>query len=589
MNRTPSANRKTMSLAGFKSSALEIARGRLMFAGVVFIFAYLLIGVKAFDLTVLQGDLERIRGNAIVAPVEERREPNLRADITDRNGVLLATTLRTASLYADQAVILDAEAAARELVKIFPRLSYAETLVKLTGKRRFVWIARNLTPEEQAKVLEIGEPGLNFKTEPRRIYPQGNLVSHIVGFADIDGNGLSGIERGLNEKLAQGVEPVSLSIDLRLQYFLRREMARAIKEFNAAGGAGVILDVRNGEVMAAVSLPDFDPHDPGKASSSELFNNVTLGVFEAGSIFKIFSMAAHIERDDPQFSETFDVRQPLVRGRHTISDFHPENRILNLPEVFMLSSNIGSAMIGERVGTEFLKKFYGDLGLLSAPDYTGIPENGKPLVPQPWREINTLTASYGHGVAVSPLQIASAVATIAGDGTYVRPTFLNSAKKMAGGHRNATKNNELRIVKPQTAHRMRQLMRLVVTDGTGSKADVRGYQVGGKTGTAEKTGGRGYDRKRLLSSFVGIFPADDPVFVVLIMIDEPKGNKKSFGYATGGWVAAPAVARVIASTGTLLGIKGVPGDDDKLVDSLKKYIHKDEKEKHLASYRSGTE
>ncbi len=585
MIRKSFAGRARMKIDGSRSSALKTAAGRLIIVNLFFIFAYILITVRAFDLTVLQGELVRLRGGEIVVPVK-REEPDVRADIMDRNGELLATTLQTASLYADPALIIDAGAAATGIAKIFPDISSEKAYGKLTSDRRFVWIARNLTPGEQAKVLELGEPGLNFRTEPRRIYPYGKLAAHIVGFTDIDGNGIAGIEKGMDERLGRG-ERVSLCIDVRLQYFLHREMARSVEEFDAKGGAGIILDVASGEVMAAVSLPDFDPNDPGSASPDQLFNNASLGVFEPGSIFKIFSMAAYLEYEEASMGEEFDVREPLVRGEHIIKDYHPVKRPLTLPEVFTKSSNIGSVLIGERVGAERIQDFYRDLGLFHAPSGLAIPETGKPIVPDPWRESSTVTASYGHGIAVSPLQLVSAVATVVGDGTYVQPTFLTYDMKMANSQKAAMNNNVLRIVKPQTAHRMRQLLRLVVTDGTGSKAGVAGYQVGGKTGTAEKSGPGGYDSDRLLSSFVGIFPMESPKYAVLVMIDEPKGNSESYGYATGGWVAAPAVARIIAATGTLLGMTPVSREEDLLAEPLKKYIRsgkQDKKEKHLVSY-----
>jgi cell division protein FtsI (penicillin-binding protein 3) len=345
------------------------------------------------------------------------------------------------------------------------------------------------------------------------------------------------------------------------------------------------LDVRSGEVLAAVSLPDFDPHDPGAASKESLFNRVTLGVYEPGSIFKVFSTAALLEFENAPMYRTYDVREPLERGRHTIRDFHPEKRILSLPEVFMLSSNIGSAMMGEQVGTDRLRAFYADLGLLDPQDIE-IPEQGRPLVPEPWREINTLTASYGHGIAVTPLQMTSAVASVIGDGTLVTPRFV-----IEGGgadfHDKAMQKPDLRIVRPQTAHRMRQLLRLVVTDGTGGKARVPGFQVGGKTGTAEKPGRGGYRRDKLLSSFIGVFPMSAPRYAVMIMIDEPKGTAKSFGYATGGWVAAPAAQRVIASMAPLLSVPVAPlGPDetDRLVAPLLRHVKKEKEGEKIVSY-----
>lgn len=583
--KSPAAAMLSMSLVGSRSSNLDMAKGRMVFVSIVFVMGYILIAICSFDLAILQGELERIRkGEPVTSIVKHSSEKPLRADIVDRNGVLLATTLRTASLYANPGVIIDPEGTSTALARIFPNLSEKKLYKKLTSKKQFVWITRNLIPDEQAMVLEIGDPGLAFRTEPDRIYPQGSLSAHVVGFSGVDGNGLSGIERGLEERLAEGGEPVRLSIDIRLQHFLHREIASAMKEFKAKGAAGLIMDVSTGEVLASVSLPDFDPHDPGDASQSELFNRSTLGVYEAGSIFKIFSLASYIDYFNAGMGEKFDAREPLVRGKYKISDFHPEKRIITLPEVFIHSSNIGAALMGEKLGSDTLQKFYSDLGLLNSPEGLEIPEIGHPLLPSPWREINTLTASYGHGIASSPLQIVSAVSTIVGDGTLVRPVFVISGKNGAKGHENASLDSDVRIVKPQTSHRMRQLMRLVVTEGTGSKADVPGYQVGGKTGTAEKSSAGGYDRNRLISSFVGVFPMEAPRYAVFVMIDEPKGNRSTSGNATGGWVAAPAVGKIIAATGSLLGVPVIPESKDDLAASLEKYIQKPDKEgKRLAS------
>jgi len=277
-----------------------------------------------------------------------------------------------------------------------------------------------------------------------------------------------------------------------------------------------------------------------------LFNKATLGVYELGSTFKIFSTAALLEKSSHNISSVFDARQPIKMGRFKIRDYHAEKRVLTTPEVFIHSSNIGSAMMGMEVGTENLKNFYRDIGLIESPEFE-LQEIGKPIVPSPWREINTLTASYGHGIAVSPLQLVSAVSSIVNGGFLIKPTLiLNQDKK---------KNTEnIRVVSDKTAHRMRQLLRLVVSEGTGSSADVAGFLVGGKTGTAEKPGKKGYDRKRLISSFMGVFPMDKPQYAVFVMVDEPKGIKETYGYATGGWVGAPTVQRVIKNMVSILNL-----------------------------------
>ncbi len=568
MNSMPSFFKKTFRIRGSRHSALDTARSRIAIISAVFVLAYLLVGARVFDLTIIQGRLKQAgdTGQVVTAQAKEK----FRADIVDRNGVILATSLETASLSADPALIADAAKVARELHDLFPDLVYGDTLQKLQKKGRFVWIKRGLTPREQFRVLELGHPGLKFENERTRIYPQGSMAAHFVGYTDVDGKGLAGVERSFDALLARGGEPLAMTLDIRLQHILRREVAGAVKSFSAIGGAGAIVDIESGEILAAVSMPDFDPHEPGAANPAQIFNNLTLGVFEQGSTFKIFSTAALLETHNVPMGYKFDARQPLKRGRFTISDFHPEKRELTIPEIFMHSSNIGSALMGEMVGGKALQDFYADLGLME-PLKLEIDEIGKPILPNPWAEITTVTASYGHGISVSPLQTVMAAASIVNGGIKVNPTLIrgeNRAQKSSVGH-------EVRVVSPQTAHRMRQLMRLVVTEGTGKEANIPGYNVGGKTGTAQKkkTGGKGYDEKRRISSFLGFFPMEAPRYAVFVMVDEPKGNKASWGYATGGWVATPAVGNIIKAMGPVLGI--APHDvkpDEDMAASLKEFV-----------------
>ncbi len=577
--RLGSFSRKTLYMAGSRGSALDQARGRLVLISAIFVFAYLIVAARLVDVSVIQGALQR---GAETFSFEEHQAPAAaarRADIVDRNGVLLARSLTTASLYADPALVNDAPKLARALADTFPGLSYGDLLKKLQGKGRFVWIKRNLTPDEQQKILYLGDPALSFQSEDRRLYPQAELAAHMVGYSGVDGQGLSGIEASFDKLLAKGDTPLMLTLDVRLQHALRREIATSVKKFSAAGGAGIIMDMQNGEILAAVSLPDFDPHSIPKTTDKRLFNRVSLGVYELGSTFKIFSTAAVLEKQHLPFSYQFDATTPLQIGRFKINDYHAENRYLSIPEVFMHSSNIGSALMGRMVGTKELREFYDDLGLLN-PSPVEIGEVGKPLVPSPWGEVHTITASYGHGIAVSPLQLVSAASSILNGGVVVQPTLIRD-------HGAGQKEKSLvRVVSPETAHRMRQLMRLTVTDGTGGKADVAGYEVGGKTGTAEKTGGRGYDKKRLISSFLGAFPMNAPRYVVYIMIDEPQGTKDTYGYATGGWVAAPYVANVVRSMSAILGLKPQEGKpDNELVEPLRRFVKtkeqiKQEKEAH---------
>ncbi len=575
--------RRTFHMTGSRSGALEMARGRLVIISAVFILAYLILALRAFDLSIIQGELQGAEERLARAEHSEQKTPYAgRGDIVDRNGILLARSIQTVSLYADPKLIEKPDDVAHDLQTIFADMSYGDLLQKLQSNNRFVWIKRNITPDDHHQILLSGHPGLQFKTEMRRIYPHGDLASHLLGYTSLDMKGLSGVEGAFDTFLTSKETALHLTVDVRLQHGLRKAMAGAVQKHKAKGAAGIVMDVTNGEILAAVSLPDFDPHRAGQAIQKEKFNRYALGVYEPGSTFKIFSTAALLESNN-SLSQRFDAREPIKVGRHTINDFHAEKRVLTLPEVFMHSSNIGSALMGQKVGTERLKSFYKDLGLLKPSDLE-LLEKGKPLIPDPWREVNTLTASFGHGIAVSPVQLVAAASSIVNGGLYITPTMILPHS----GLQNASNAESLRIVSPQTAHRMRQLLRLVVTDGTGSKADVKGYEVGGKTGTAEKIGPDGYDSDRLISSFLGVFPASEPRYAVYVMVDEPKGTKETFGFATGGWVAAPTVAQVIEHMAVLLKIP--PQSKDKNIAAPLKALVKSkdqieaERKAALASY-----
>ncbi|MFK7838949.1 MAG: peptidoglycan D,D-transpeptidase FtsI family protein [Bdellovibrionales bacterium] len=551
-------------LKGEKSTALDLARGRLMIVLGCFIVAYLLLALRAVDLTVLQAqaiipDL-RVADRTMESP---ERKNIMRADIMDRNGVMLATTLKTASLFADSRFIAEPKKTAKALKKIFPDLKYGETLQKLQSGKSFIWLKRNITPHEQKRVLEIGEPGLAFEKSTKRFYPQEGLAGHLLGYTNIDNNGLYGVERSFDAYLSKYDDPLRLSVDVRFQHALHREVLAAKEEFKALGAAGVIMDVNTGEILAGISLPDFNPHNASRASENESFSRLTQGAYELGSVFKIFSTAAFLENSNLPMSTTFDAREPIKIGGFRINDFHAQKRVLTIPEVFMHSSNIGTAMMAQAVGGDALQKFYTDLGLLDPMQFE-IKEVARPQIPNPWREISTLTASYGHGVTTTPLQIASAVSTTINGGTLVKPKLVLSDEP--------DNSPEIRVLSEATSHKMRQLMRIVVSEGTGSKAAVKGYKVGGKTGTAEKIINGRYDDDKKISSFVGVFPMDAPKYVVYIMVDEPIGHKGTWGYATGGWVAAPAVARTIASIAAIEGIMPYDEGEQDFASSLKQYI-----------------
>lgn len=552
-----------------RGSAVETARGRLVFMGLMFVLAYLGMGARATWLCVLQqGGEPRFesvtadQGNAAVLAAG-------RGDIVDRNGVLLATTLETISLFADPKLIADPATVAHDLKSVFPRIDEAQTLKKLSGKGRFIWIERGITPDEMKAVTSLGHPGLDFRFENRRFYPQENLTAHLIGYTDISGDGLAGVERSFDKALKNNPKPLKLSVDVRFQHALRDAMQKAITDFTAKGAAGAIVDVETGEVMAAASLPDFNPQDMNAATDDQKFNRFALGVYEMGSTFKTFTTAALLDRVDPSLGQKFDASKPLVRGRFKINDYHAKNTILTVPEIFMHSSNIGTALMGEKIGTSGLKGFFGELGL-EQPVPIALPEKAAPLVPTPWRDISTVTASYGHGISVTPLHLIRAFSAIVNGGT------LPALHILKGEH------DEMRprVVSEQTSEKMRRLLRLVVTDGTAKNGNLPGVLLAGKTGTSEKNVNGRYVKNQLVSSFVGTFPADHPRYAILISVDEPHGNKKSYGYATAGWVAVPPVAEVAAAIKRLDSMP--PADtvayDEPLIKEMSQYMPLEKKE-----------
>lgn len=530
---------------GGPRQAVELSRDRLVLGGALFAIAFGVIALRLVDIAMLRG---AAADETVASTAVERGLP--RAEILDRNGVMLAGNLPTASLYANPRQVLDPEEAARRLVSLIPELDEREVLAKLKLDRAFIWLRRNLTPRQHYEVNRAGIPGLYFQRELRRVYPHGPLAAHVVGLTDVDNVGVAGIEKYFDDLLHQSEEPLQLSLDLRLQHIVRDELQRAMQRFAAVGAAGMVLDARDGQVLAMVSLPDFDPNNPGSATDEAIFNRNTLGVYEMGSTFKLFTAAMALDSGVTTLKGGYDASHPIRISRFTITDYKPKSRWLSVPEIMVYSSNIGSAKMALDVGTAGQQAFLERIGMLRTPTIE-LPEIGAPLVPSPWREVNTITIAFGHGLSVSPLQLVSGVAALVNGGMLYPATLV---KRPAG----AVPPGK-RVLSQRTSDEMRWLMRQVVERGTGKNADSEAYPVGGKTGTAEKTGGGGYRRKALLSSFVGAFPIDDPRYVVFAMLDEPQGRKETFGYATGGWVAAPIVRQIVQRAGPLLGLP--PVDD----------------------------
>jgi len=531
-----------LRLQGTAAHALETARHRLVVGGMLFAVAFAVIGGRLVDVTLLTEAREpRAARVPNTGPLELGR-----ADIVDRNGVLLATSLVTQSLYANPKLVTNPEATARRLAAVLPGLDEKAVRERLASEQRsFVWIRRSLTPRQQYEVNRLGVPGLFFQREERRVYPHGVLASHAVGFADLDNRGLAGAEQAFDERLKTDREPVRLSLDIRAQHVVREEIKRAVEEFSAIGGMGVLLDVASGETLAMVSLPDFDSNAPGLADDDARFNRNTLGTYEMGSTFKMFTAAMGFDSGAVRMQDSWDASKPYTIGRFTISDFHGKNRWLSTPEVFIYSSNLGALRMAQRIGVERQRDFMDRVGFLR-PSPIELPEVSHPLVPKPWREINALTISYGHGITVSPMQLVGAAAASVGGG-ILRPVTILAREEGA-------RTPGERVMSAAASAQLNQLMRLNVERGSGRSAEVAGYYVGGKTGTAEKIQRGGYKKNSRISSFVASFPAHDPKYVLLVMVDEPQGKRETGGYATGGVVAAPTAGRIIARVAPLLGL-----------------------------------
>jgi cell division protein FtsI (penicillin-binding protein 3) len=435
-------------LEGCSAQTLETGRTRLLTAGVVFAMAFLVVGWRLVDIAAFSAGSEpRIAAAAPAATLQSGR-----ADIVDRNGVVLATSLPTASLYANAKQVRDPEAAAARLIEALPDLSRTEVAAKLATGRSFIWLKRNLTPREHYRVNRLGIPGLHFEREQRRFYPHGGLTAHSVGFTDVDDRGLSGIERSFDEVLRGRGEPLALSLDLRVQHAMTQELDAAIAEFGAIGGAGMVMDVASGEVLAMVSLPSFDPERPGAAPADNRFNRASLGLYEMGSVFKIFTTAMALDEGVVTLADGYDTSKPIRVARFTISDFKPKKRWLSIPEIFMYSSNIGTVHMAMDAGTAAQQSFLERLGL-TRPASIELSEVGTPMLPSPWREINTMTIAYGHGLAVSPVQLAGAAAAVVNGGEFHPATLL---KQPVGSAAQGT-----RIMGRDTSLEMRRLMRLV--------------------------------------------------------------------------------------------------------------------------------
>jgi len=545
------------------------AKARLGLAIVAFAAIY---GVIALRLVMFA---EQSDGHSARRSVGADALATARPDILDRNGQILATDVKAPSLFAEPRKLIDVDEAEELLTAVLPDLDGNEMRERLSSKRGFVWLKREISAKQQQEIHRLGIPGVGFLTENKRVYPNGPVVSHEIGHVNIDNQGISGIEKWLD---GQGLaalhlaglatdrlqRPVQLALDLRVQFALRDELIAAREKFKAKASSGVIVNINTGEIVALVSEPDYDPNNPREANDPTRINRLTTGVYEMGSSFKSFTLAMALDSGKVTLDSKFDARGDLHYGKFTIHDYHAQHRILSVPEIFTYSSNIGTARMALSLGVDYHKAFLKKLGQLDRLR-TELPESAEPLVPKNWGELNTVTIAFGQGLSVAPLQAVMGIAALVNGGKLISPTFLK--RDQAAADRLAT-----RVIKPETSDKMRYLMRLNVEKGTATRANVTGYYVGGKTGTSEKVVGGRYSKTKVLTSFTAIMPADKPQYLLLIMIDEPQGLTETHGFATSGWNAVPVGAKVIERVAPLLDIPprfDLPKADQLLLASAK--------------------
>ena len=534
------------------------ARARILLTALVVIGMYALIGARLAYFGILEPD-ESAKRMLSDTTITARRP-----DLVDRNGELLATDINTASLYAEPRRIVDADEAVELLSTVLPDLDIEWAYKRMKSNAGFVWLKRELTPAQQNAVHSLGIPGIGFRRETRRFYPKGAIASHIVGHVDIDNSGIAGLEKYVDDRgwrdlqnaglVQEGqIEPAQIALDLRVQYFVRDELEKGIDRYGAIAAGAVVLNANTGEVVAMASLPDYDPNHPVDALKKDRLNRMSAGLFEMGSTFKTFTTAMALDSGLVTLNDRFDASKPIRIAGFTISDFHGKNRMLSVPEVFIYSSNIASAKMAETVGIEGHREFLTRLGLLSKMDFE-LPEVATPVQPEVWKKINSITIAYGHGVTTTPLQTAVAAAALVNGGKLIPPTLFVRSKAQADAIAH-------RVVKPETSDAMRYLFRLNVLKGSGRRAEVAGYRVGGKTGTAEKVVNGRYSNAKRFNAFLAAFPIDDPQYVVLVIIDEPKPESGQYS-ATAAVNAAPMVANIIRRSAPILGIQPKFSDID---------------------------
>ncbi len=550
----------TITLSGVRSAHTSLTRRRINVVIVVMAATFAAIAVRLvqFGVEVRQISIEGREVSAIEAS---------RPAIIDRNGLEMAVDVRVPSLYAEPRRIVDVEEAALALRQVLPEIDLQWLRNRLTGDKGFVWIKRELTPALADEIMQLGLPGIGFLTESRRVYPAGEEAAHILGGVNIDNQGIAGIERSIDADgiaelqsfgLARGqaMTPVRVTVDMRVQHAMYAELTDALTRYKSIAAASIMLDATTGEVLAMVSLPDFDPNEPATALLEGRYNRITAGNFELGSVVKTVSFAAALDSGAVSLLDSFDATKPVRFGRFAINDFRGQNRVLTVPEIFRYSSNVGTIQMVQQLGKENYRAFFGRIGF-DQPIVTELPEMTPPKVPAQFSEIAAATASFGHGFSVSPLHMARALAAFVNGGNLIDPTFYprSEAQALAGARM---------VISRETSDRLRYLLRLNAMVGSGTRMNgiAAGYRVGGKTGTAEKVVNGRYGTGKNLNVFVTAFPMEAPRYVMLVMLDEAEPENPQSGN-TAGWNAGEASGRIIARVAPML--KVVPDPVEPLV------------------------
>ena len=541
----------TIALDGARKQRGNLTQARIRWMILAVILGFGLVGGRLVQLGMVETD-QTIEGQARDV-ITATRPP-----ILDRNGLEMAVDIRVPSLYAEPRRIIDVEEAVRALRTVLPNLDEKWLRDRLTGDQGFVWVQRELTPAIQDAVMRLGIPGIDFITESKRFYPAMSEASHILGSTNVDNQGIAGIERHMDAEsvallqdlgLARGnaLAPVELSVDMRVQHIMHEQLADALTRYQAIAAAGVMMDIHTGEVIALASLPDFNPNEPASALVKDTFNRITSGIFEPGSIFKTVTMAGALDSGSVAITDQFDARYGIRFGRYTIDDFHGKHRILSLPEVYKYSSNIGTIRIMQAMGKDNFRAFLSRMKFDERVEFE-LPEMRVPTVPKELSEVGAATASFGHGLSVSPLHMVTAYAAFANGGNYIAPTLYK---------RDIAEAEALyqRVINPETSASLRYLMRLNALEGSGSQMNkaAQGYRAGGKTGTAEKVVDGRYSSSKVTNFFASVFPLDNPRYAMVIMVDEPKAENPQSG-TTAGWNAGAVSGRVIQRVAPMLGV-----------------------------------